>query len=404
MYARRKTLLAILALALIATAIPCPVQADPNSSFIELSVGDMTEFEIWKDSHFNFDGEFYYSRVDGMLPYFGLQYRSDTALHPRFNALIGWPSAHDGSYYKIHVEQPLFTQDSFSFGVDLYDKSSWSLEDQEVISGFSNIVHALFARIDQRDYYREDGVTVFVQHKLTPEITLRGEFRSATLDSLSELDHVWTMFQRDEGWRNNPPIMMGVLGGARPYDGGRVASYVLSAAHDSRDFDAHTGWWARGIAEYAGEAAGSDYEYRVHRVDAEKLIPLTTTQSLSLYGLWGIGDGDDFPSYKLFHLGGRGNLRGYEYKEFAGKDIVFGRAEYRVDVTEPLEMIYFIESGKVGYGSTTLTSDDSDGFKHDVGVGFQVDAPWDGWMRLDVARAMEEESDIQVYLRLELAE
>jgi len=403
MNARRTTLLATLAVTLFALALPPCAAADPQSSFIELSVGDMTEFEIWEDSHFGLDGEIHYNRVDGLLPYFDLDYRSDTALHPRFNALVGWPSAHDGSYYQIYIEQPLFNQDSFSFGVKLYDKSSWSLEDEEVISDLGNIVHALFVRIDQRDYFREEGVTVFARHRLTPEITLRGEYRSATLGSLSELEHVWTLFQRKDDWRENPPLMMGVLGGAEPYDGGRVSSYVWSAVYDSRDLEEWTGWWARGISEYAGRASASDYEYRVHRLEAETLFPLTTTQSLTLYGLWGIGDGDDFPSHKLFHLGGRGNLRGYEYKEFAGKDILFGRAEYRVQVTEPLEMIYYIESGEVGYGTTTPLSDDSDGFKHDAGVGFRVVAPWDGWMRLDVARAMDQEADLQVYLGLELA-
>jgi outer membrane protein assembly factor BamA len=403
MYARKTTLPAMFVLAFAALALPYIASADPNSSFIELTVGDLTEFEIWENSQFSFDGEFYYNRVDGMLPYFGLEYRSETALHPRFNALVGWPSAHDGSYYKIHVEQPLFRQDGFSFGVDLYDRSAWSLEDNELISDFGNNLHAMFARIDQRDYYREEGVTVFAQHHLTPAITLKGEFRSVTLDSLSELEHVWTAFQRDHEWRNNPPITIGVLGGAELYDGGRVSSYVWSATYETRDFEEHTGWWARGIAEYAGQAAGSDYDFRVHRLEGEVLFPLTSTQSLSVYGLWGIGDGDDYPSHKLFHLGGRGNLRGYEYKEFAGKDVLFGRAEYTVRVTEPLEMIYYIESGEVGYGTTTPISDDSDGFKHDVGVGFRVNAPWDGWMRLDVARAMESDSELQVYLRLELA-
>jgi len=403
MFARRMALAAAFVTAVLVLSLPHLAAAGPQGSFIELTVGDMTEFEIWEDSHFNFAGDFYYNRVDGMLPYFGLEYRSDTALHPRLTALVGWPSAHNGSYYDIHIEQPLFSQDSFAFGVDIYERSSWSLEDEEVISDFGNNAHAFFARIDQRDYFIEDGVTVFARQRLTPEITLRGEYRSAKLDSLSELNHVWSLFQRDEDWRRNPPLMIGVLGGAEPYDGGRIASFVLSGEHDSRDFEERTGWWGRLITEHAGDAAGSDYEYRVHRVEGEVLFPLTTTQSLSLYGLWGLGNGDDYPSHKLFHLGGRGNLRGYEYKEFAGKDITFGRAEYHVQATEPLEMVFFLESGEVGYGTTTPFSDDTDGFKHDAGIGFKVEAPWDGWMRLDVAKAMEEDSDIQVYLRLMLS-
>jgi hypothetical protein len=63
-------------------------------------------------------------------------------------------------------------------------------------------------------------------------------------------------------------------------------------------------------------------------------------------------------------------------------------------------MIYFLESGQVSYDTSTPESGDSDGFKHDAGIGFQIEAPWCGWLRLDVASAIAEETDIRVYLSL----
>ena len=399
MSAWRKALLATLALVLTTLTFPTAALADTDNAFIELSAGDLTDFEIWEDSHFSPTGNIYYNRVDGLLLYVGARYRSESHLHPRLRAMWGWPSAHSGSYYRLDIEQPLFDQDSFSFGVNLYDKSSWNLEDEDAISDFGNNVQAFFARIDRRDYYRRDGVTIFAQHKMTPELTLRGEYRSDELSSLPVQQSVWSVFGGNDDWTENPPLMVGVLEDTLKFEG-KMSSYVLSAEYDSRDEDAATGWWARGVGEYAGGPVGSDYEFTKHIVKAMKLFPITSTQTLALSGAWGFIDGTDLPSHKLFHLGGRGNLRGYDHKEFGGEDIVFGRAEYRVHVTEPLEMIYFLESGQVSYGSSAPDSDDSDGYKHDAGIGFQVEAPWCGWLRLDVATAIAEETDLKVYLSL----
>ena len=395
----RKTLLALLALALGALTFPTAALADTDSAFIELSTGDLTDFEIWEDSHFSPTGNIYYNRVDGLLLYVGARYRSESRLHPRLRAMWGWPSARSDSYYRLDIEQPVFDQDSFSFGVNLYDKSSWSLEDEDAISDFGNNVQAFVARIDRRDYFRRDGVTVFAQHKATPELTLRGEYRSDKLSSLSESQSVWSVFGGSNDWSKNPALKVGVLESALEFEG-TMSSYVLSAEYDSRDEDAMTGWWARGVGEYGGGAVGGDYEFTRHIIKAMKLIPITSTQTLELSCTWGFIDGTDLPSHKLFHLGGRGNLRGYDHKEFGGEDIVFGRAEYKVQVTEPLEMIYFLESGQVSYDASTPASGDSDGYKHDAGIGFQVEAPWCGWLRLDVATAMAEEADLKVYLSL----
>ena len=396
---RRKTLLALLALALMALTFPTAALADTDSAFIELSAGDLTDFEVWEDSHFSPTGNIYYNRVDGLLLYVGARYRSESRLHPRVRAMWGWPSARSGSYYRLDIEQPLFSQDSFSFGVNLYDKSSWNLEDGDAISDFGNNVQAFVARIDRRDYFRRDGVTVFAQHKATPELTLKGEYRSDKLSSLSESQSVWSVFGGSDDWSENPALMVGVHENAREFEG-TMSSYVLSAEYDTRDEDAMTGWWARGVGEYGGGAVGGDYEFTKHIVKATKLLPITSTQTLALTGLWGFIDGTDLPSHKLFRLGGCGNLRGYDHKEFGGEDIVFGRAEYKVQVTEPLEMIYFLESGQVSYGTSTPGSGDSDGYKHSAGVGFQVEAPWCGWFRLDVATAIAEETDLKVYLNL----
>lgn len=401
MPAHGKVFLRLFALCLAALLLPSAAPAE--DAFVSFSAGELTDLEIWDNTHIAPTGELYYNRVDGLLLFVGAEYSSDVALHPRLRAVWGWPSSRCDSYYQLDVEQPVHSQDSFSFGVSLYNRSAWSLEDEESISDFGNNAHALVARIDDRDYFRRDGVTVFAQHKATPQLTLRAEYRTDRLSSLATQQSVWSLFQRDEDWRENPPLALGVLGGADTLKGDeskRMSSYVWSASYDSRDDERTDGWLARLVAEFGGHSAGGDYEFRKHFVEATKLVPITATQTLALSGLWGIGSGTDFPSHKLFHLGGRGKLRGYDYKEFAGKNIIFGRAEYRVHMTEPLDVIYYLESGEVGYGSKTEDSDSSDGHKQDAGIGFRFEAPWDGWIRVDFARAFEEDADVQLYVSL----
>jgi len=215
MPAWRKTLLTVLALALLALTLPTAALADEHDAFIELSTGDLTDFEVWEDSYFSPTGNIYYNRVDGLLLYMGARYRSESRLHPRVRAMWAWPSSRSDSYYRLDIEQPVFDQDSFSFGVNLYDRSSWNLEDEEAISDFDNNMHAVWAKIDDRDYFRSNGVTVFARHKLTPELMLEGEYRSDKLSSLSESQSVWTVFEGSSDWRENPALMVGVLEDAR---------------------------------------------------------------------------------------------------------------------------------------------------------------------------------------------
>jgi outer membrane protein assembly factor BamA len=405
MTAWRKTLLAALVSGLAALSLPAAAPAG-DDALIEFTTGGLGEIEVGKDSSVSPTGDLYYNRVDGLLAYMGVQYRAEESLHPQIDAMFGWPSAHGDSYYRIDVEQPLFRQDGFALGVNLYGRSAWNREDAEWTEDFDNNLQAFFAREDHRDYYRQEGVTLYAKHKVNERIGIRGEIVSHRLKSLTESQSVWSVFGKDEDWRENPPLLRGVQLGAEAF-AGRLHSVGFSVEYDSRDEDGTAGWWARSISEFASElrieGLEGDYDFTKHVVEAKRSFPITSTQTVEFYGMWGLSSGTDFPSHKLFHLGGRGNLRGYDYKQFGGKEMIFGRAEYRVEISRPTVMLFFFESGQVGYKTTTSESDDSDGFRHDAGVGFRIEAPWDGWLGLDVARSMEEDAEIKVHFRLLLA-
>jgi outer membrane protein assembly factor BamA len=387
-----------IALLLITSLAAASAAADPSSEedpFITVRGREFVDLCFENGGCFGPSANLYYNRVDGLLFYAGVEYRADRLLHPRMRALLGWPSARDDDYYRIEIEQPLWSPDGFSVGVELYEKTAWSREDDEFVSDFGNNIRAFFFRKDYRDYWRADGVTVFAQHHATPELTLRAEYRSDEIVSLGTRKSIWTVLDRDDDWRANPPLMVGILDAQREYDG-RMKSVFVSAVYDSRNRYVHSGWAARFFVEVAPEGLEGDYEFRRYWADAEWLARLTCTQTLSLTAAWGIGSGTDFPSNMLFHLGGEHDLRGYELKEFSGKDKLFGRVEYGVQVRPKFRTILFADGGEVSYAADSPDSDDSDGFVWDVGIGFRFDAPGIGDIRLDLARAVtDEERDIQ---------
>jgi outer membrane protein assembly factor BamA len=390
--------LLIATIALLAAQAPAAADeaaAEPDP-FITVRGSELVDLCFENGGCLGPSANLYYNRVDGALFYAGLEYRADRCLHPRMRALLGWPSARDDDYYKLEFEQPLWSPDGFSVGVSLYEKTDWSQDDDEFVSDFGNNLRAFFFRDDYRDYWRADGVTVFAQHHATPELTFRLEYRNDLITSLPARESIWTVFDRDDDWRENPPLRVGILESQREFEG-RMKSVYASIVYDSRNRYVHSGWRGRLFVEVAPEALDGDYEFRRYWADVERLIRLTPVHSLTFQAGWGIGSGTDYPSNRLFYLGGEHDLRGYELKEFTGKERLFGRVEYGFRMRPKLQTILFVDGGEVAYATDSPESNDSDGFVWDVGIGFRFDAPGLGDVRIDVARAVtDEERDVQV--------
>lgn len=366
--------------------------ADEHGSFVSFNTSD-----FWEEEPFRPRGAIHYNRVDGLLFFVGGEYRSQEHLHPRFLAQTGWSSARSANHYNIEIEQPLFGQEGFSFGAQVYDRTDWPRSDAGGLSDIENSLLAFFFRQEYRSYLRRDGVAVFAQHHATPELTFRLEYRSDEVSTLSANQSVWSAFRRSLDWEENPPLEIGILGAATEFNG-TMKGYYATITYDDREPIRQHGWYARGYFEIYGGSAGGDYDFRKYEFDVRRSFRMTETQDLDLRGVWGIGSGTDFASHKLFYLGGPGTLRGYDYREFSGKNVFFTSAEYRVRIRPELEMIYFIDSGQAWYGTTGF---DSEEMRHDVGLGLRLDAPAAGDLRIDIARpATTQEADVVVQVRL----
>ena len=387
-----KALLALILITLATTA--CLAQETPES-FVSVTASDFID---WCDDTMCLMPavDIHYNRVDGILCYAGVQYLNDAQLHPRVRAMSGWTSAREEGYFQIDFEQPIRDQDSFSAGVQFYERTAWSREDAEAITNVANSLSALVGRTDRRDYFRQRGVTFFARFKANPRLVLRLEHRNDKLSSLETKQSAWTVFGRDDDWRENPPLMTGIQSAAIESEG-RMKSYFGSAEYDSRDEYAATGWVGRAFFEFSGGSIGGDYDFRKYALELAHYARLSATQTLDVSARWGVGSGTDYPSHKLFYLGGPGDLRGYDHKTFSGKNMTFARAEYGIDMWPHLRAIFFVDTGSVWYGGGEVSQE----FVHDFGIGFRSDAPGIGDIRIDIARAATtEESDIFVYFDL----
>lgn len=383
-------------------AAPASAASDSDEPEPFLTI-DSSDFIDWCEDTYCFRPAvgLYYNRVDGLLSYLGIQYWNEEHLYPRLRAVRGWTSAREADYYQVDLEQPIHSQDAFSLGVSFYRKTDWSRQDDESISDFANNLLALLARVDHRDYFKREGVTYFAQLKATPNVTLRLELRHDELSSLEAQESVWSLFRQDVEWDRNPPLTTGNLNAPNTVEvlegSSTMKSFYWSMVYDNRNPYERTGWAARWFVEFGGGNVGGDYEFWKHEISAKRLFPLTDAQTLSLAGAWGIGTGTDFPSHKLFYLGGEANLRGYEWKEFSGKNMTFGRAEYAVTMWPEFQVIGFYDTGSVWYSGGEVESD----LLSDIGVGFRFDAPGLGEFRLDVARALTtEKADVMVDFQL----
>jgi outer membrane protein assembly factor BamA len=373
------------------------VDAEDQEPFISMTASHAAQWCSDDSSCVSPAANAFYNRADGLLFYLGVRYRSENHLHPRLTALRGWHSARSGAYYELDVEQPLFGQDSFAFGVSLYDRTAWSEEDAANITDVENDLLALFLRQEERDYYQEEGFSIFARQQAGQRLSLGLEYKDADLSSLAAAQSVWSVFRQNAEWRENPPLQLGVLNGAADFEG-RMKSYEVSFTYDSREGAEWRGWLARGRVENARKTGGSDYEYRRISLDVSRKLRISNTQTLALRGAWGVGSGTDFPSHRLFYLGGLGTLRGYEYREFVGKNLFFASAEYGVRVRPSVELIYFVDSGEVWYGTSGF---DWDELKSNMGIGVRFEAPGVGDVRVNVARPMTtQEADTVVSLRL----
>lgn len=110
--------------------------------------------------------------------------------------------------------------------------------------------------------------------------------------------------------------------------------------------------------------------------------------------LVGTGDLDRIPATRRFYAGGGGSVRGYGYQKISpynadgdalgGRSYVVGSVEARINITDTVGIVPFVDAGVV---SGDLTPDFSD-IRAAAGIGLRYATPF-GPLRLDVAMPLD---------------
>ena len=197
----------------------------------------------------------------------------------------------------------------FTVGGTVYDvvspMSNWQLRDHEIGAA------SFFLHKDYRDYYLDKGFSGYVNVAPTDELSFYGEIKRSDQTSVAARDP-WTLFSRDNEWRENPFI-----------DEGRFLLFTAETEFDSRRSHRFngSGWylratWERGKSDNVVERilplairealpTVGDYVYDRLFVDFRRYERVGWSGQLSLRGVFvgDIGEHDPLPVQRRLSLG-----------------------------------------------------------------------------------------------------
>jgi len=218
---------------------------------------------------------------------------------------------------------------------------------------------AVYSRSGQRDGHSElrRGGRLVVGRPLNEETRVDLTFKVEDVDS---------------EWPDKQPV--GIAESAT------TRSVGFRVMNDTRDNSIHptAGGVIRGSVELAGGLLGGDYSYNKYELQATRFFGLRPNQTIGLRVGYGTSTGE-LPFHELYEVGGSDNLRGYDYREFLGSNMIYANAEYRYKINDTVQAVAFVDAGDAwSDGSIVKVSD----LKVGCGVGVRLITPI-GIIRLD---------------------
>ena len=244
--------------------------------------------------------------------------------------------------YRLLFEEPWLFEEPIYFNLAIYDQIE-----------------------EKKEWVNHEVVGKYEEERIGGYITLGGKIKE------------------DWGWRlryKSEDIDINVLEGNPPDGGGKTNSLTPIVFYDTRDVldNPHGGWYGTLQAELAGRFLGGEHNYNKYTLDLRNYIETGENTVLALRFLGGIAD-TELPSYEKFSVGGVNTLRGYDLFEFEGDKMLVFNLEYRWEVSEGTQLVFFGDTGNAWPLSQGIRWDD---IKIGYGVGVRFDTPI-GPVRLD---------------------
>ncbi|HSV32437.1 MAG TPA: BamA/TamA family outer membrane protein [Atribacteraceae bacterium] len=182
----------------------------------------------------------------------------------------------------------------------------------------------------------------------------------------------------DEEWRwrlryKTEEITLTHIEGEMPNRDGRINTLTPSIIYDTRNtpLNPSEGWYGILQVEMAGRFLGGDQHYTKYSLDLRNYIPAGEEAVVALRLQAGLAD-TVLPEYDQFAIGGVGSLRGYDLHEFQGDKMLLFNLEYRWEIAEGTQVVFF---GDAGYAWDLDDAIDFGDIRTGYGIGLRVDTP-----------------------------
>ena len=292
--------------------------------------------------------------------------------------------------YQLALERSFFPDYmQFSFGGEIFDLTY--SEDEWMIPASENSLSAFLIHEDYHDYYRRNGVGVFVSQQFTRNARLKVGYYEEDHYSLNQ-ETDWALFGGNKKFTLNPGIdelkLQGVL-----------AQFRLDTRNRWRS--PRKGWLLSLMAEYFPSKFNGESDFERYILDIRRYQPISRGENINVRLRFGESVGT-LPVQKYFDLGGISSLRAFDYKEFTGDRLLLGNIEYHINwdrlhwypdipIIDEFNLILFVDAGLAWFKDQKDFKDlQNEDFYSDVGVGFSND---DGSLRLNIAKRLDRSVD-----------
>ena len=266
------------------------------------------------------------------------------------------------------------------------------------------------------DYYQRQGYQAWLTQILTPSTNITLEFTDDKHQNLSRSTN-WSLFDRRTPKHRNKRI-----------DEGDMRSISATFWFDNRDHKSYQrkhfrvtpganpltrrGWRGYFSVEYTDEQLKSDFDFTRYDFQVIRYNPLFRRHNLD-FRMWGSFSDTHLPRQRLLYLGNIGTLRGYDLNEFIGDNMLLLNVEYRMyfgqlgDPENPGAIggvaTIFLDTGDAWFDDERF---ELDRLNTSVGVGLSLFSgvsagmAGPGALRIEVARALRENRNVRLTLRL----
>ncbi len=336
-----------------------------------------------------------FNRVQGLALGGNLQLSANVSDDGRLFGMASYGFSNRRWNYLVGVDKSWFDKHRTNLGFHVHRLTD--SPDFGLISRNEGFLAALLWGESYQDYYQREGITGWIYQKLTPSTAFQVE--------LSHDEHVhllkttdWSLFRRDFPKRSNRRIWNGRLHTVRfayLFDSRNAQSYMTRYFQELPipTIETTVGWLGFFRYEKAGDALGGDFTYERAEFQITRYQKLSDAYAFDIRLMGSLAD-STLPPQKRVYLGGIGTLRGYEFKEWVGDNMLLGNLDWQWWFSKGRALAIFADIGYVWQHTGAFEPEDT---RVSLGVGLIVG----DLLRLDLARPLESGRDPALLIRLE---